>query len=64
MKVVLATIFHASFFLCLFFGPEYGRRHVPLKSGLTFNGLNGVISQKIELFNFLLLCTSLSYGLQ
>jgi hypothetical protein len=38
------------FFLGLFFGPEDGGEYIPPKHLLTFNGLHGVISQKIELF--------------
>jgi hypothetical protein len=35
--------------LDLFFDPEDGWMHVSLKRRLTFNGLHGVISQKIEI---------------
>jgi hypothetical protein len=31
--------------------PAIRRRHVPSKRRLSFNGLNGIISQKTELFN-------------
>jgi hypothetical protein len=44
-QVMLAIYFHADFLLGLFFDPEDGG--VPPKSRLTFNGLYGVISQKI-----------------
>jgi hypothetical protein len=40
---------HAGFLLGLFFDPEDGG-DVPPKRRLTFNGLYGVISQKIGLF--------------
>jgi hypothetical protein len=50
-SAVLATCFHAGFLLVFFFEPEDGGdiflRNV---DELTFNGLHGVISQKIELF--------------
>jgi hypothetical protein len=39
----------AAFLLGLFFDPEYGG-DVSLKLRLTFNGLHGLISQKIEIF--------------
>jgi hypothetical protein len=40
----------ASFLLNLFFWPCRWRRYVPPKCRLTFNGLHGVISQKMVLF--------------
>jgi hypothetical protein len=43
----LDTCFQAGFFLGLFFDPENGGDMFFL---LTFNGLHGAISQKIELF--------------
>jgi hypothetical protein len=46
---LLATYFHAGFLLGIFFDPEDGG-DVPPKRRLTFNGLHGVISQKIVLF--------------
>jgi hypothetical protein len=46
---LLATCFHAGFLLGLFFDPEDGD-DVPLKPRLIFNGLHGVISQKIVFF--------------
>jgi hypothetical protein len=36
--------------LALFFDPEDGGYMFPPKRQLTFNGLHGIISQKIELF--------------
>jgi hypothetical protein len=45
----VATSFHADFLLGLFLDPE-NWCDVPPKLRLTFNGLHGVISQKIELF--------------
>jgi hypothetical protein len=36
------------FLACLFFEPLRG--HIPPKCRFTFNGLHGVMSQKIELF--------------
>jgi hypothetical protein len=39
-------MFHAVFYLGLFFEPE-----VPLERQLAFNGLHGVMSQKIQLFS-------------
>jgi hypothetical protein len=44
-----STCFHAGFLLALFFDPEDGGDYVPPKHRLTFNGLHGVISQKIVL---------------
>jgi hypothetical protein len=43
---------HAVFFVHLFFDPEDEgeKRHVPSKRRLTFNGLLGVITKKIESF--------------
>jgi hypothetical protein len=41
---------HACFLLCVFFQPWRWRWHVPPKRRFTFNGLQGVISQKLELF--------------
>jgi hypothetical protein len=38
------------FLAWLILGPRRWRRHVPPKRRLTFNGLQGVISQKILLF--------------
>jgi hypothetical protein len=38
------------FLYWLIFRPWRWRRHVPLKRRLSFNGLHGVISHKIELF--------------
>jgi hypothetical protein len=48
---VLATCFHAGFLLGLFFNPEDGGDMFFRNVGLTFNGLHGLISQKIKLFN-------------
>jgi hypothetical protein len=42
----LATCFHDGFLIGLFFDPEDGGDVLP-KCQLTFNGLHGVISQKI-----------------
>jgi hypothetical protein len=50
-RALLATCFHAGFFLGLFFDPEDGW-YVPPKRQFAFNGLHGIISQKIELFIF------------
>jgi hypothetical protein len=41
---------HAGFLLGLLFLPWRWKRHVSPKRQLTFNGLHGVISQKIKLF--------------
>jgi hypothetical protein len=49
-RALLATYFHAGFLLGLFFDPEDGWQYVPLKRWLTFNRLQGVITQKIVLF--------------
>jgi hypothetical protein len=46
---LLATCFHAGFLLGLFFEPENGG-DIPPKHRLPFNGIHGVISQKIMLF--------------
>jgi hypothetical protein len=47
----------SDFLLWLFFDPEKWRRHVPPKRLLNFNGLHGIISQKVEFFNlFIGLC--------
>jgi hypothetical protein len=48
-RALLATCFHAGFLLGLFFDPEDGG-DMFLQNVLTFNGLHGVIFQKIELF--------------
>jgi hypothetical protein len=45
------------FLAWLILRPWRWRQHVPSKRRLTFNGLHGVISQKIELFN-----TNSDYG--
>jgi hypothetical protein len=47
-----ATCFNAGFLPGLFFDPEDAGDYVPPKHQLTFNRLHGVISQKIELFNW------------
>jgi hypothetical protein len=41
---------HAGFLLGLIFNPEDGGRYIPPKRELAFNGVHGVISQKMELF--------------
>jgi hypothetical protein len=46
---MLPTFFHAGFLLGLFFEPEDGGHVPPKKRRLTFNGLHGVISQKVKL---------------
>jgi hypothetical protein len=43
-------LLHAGFLLGLYFDPEDEGDMFPAKCLLTFNGLHGVISQKIELF--------------
>jgi hypothetical protein len=48
-RPLLATCFHAGISLGLFFEPEDGDDIVP--RNVTFNGLRGVISQKVVLFN-------------
>jgi hypothetical protein len=45
-SALLATCFHSLFLLGLIFDPHDGG-DVPSKSQMTFNGLHGVISQKI-----------------
>jgi hypothetical protein len=44
-------LLHAGFLFGLFFELENGKKHIPLKHWLIFNGLHGVLSQNIELFN-------------
>jgi hypothetical protein len=53
---------HAGFLHSLFLNPEDGG-DVPPKCLLTFNGLHGVISQKIELFITTAVRTSNQFGL-
>jgi hypothetical protein len=49
-RTLFATCLHAGFLLGLFFDPEDGGSIFIPKRPLTFNGLHGVISQKIYLF--------------
>jgi hypothetical protein len=48
-KSFACYLLHAGFLFGLFFDPENGG-DVPPKSHLTFTGLRGIMSQKIELF--------------
>jgi hypothetical protein len=53
LQVMLGSTFcllYARFLVSVLFNPEQRKRHFPSKHHLTFNGLYGVISQKIELF--------------
>jgi hypothetical protein len=48
LYIPIALFVFSGFLLGLFFEPWRWRRHVPRKCYFTFNGLHGVISQKIE----------------
>jgi hypothetical protein len=50
LQAVLDTCFHAGSLFALFFDPDDADDMFPPERRLTFNGLHGVISQKIEAF--------------
>jgi hypothetical protein len=52
-RTLPATFFQAGFLLASFFDPEDGGDIFVRNVGLTFNGLYGVMPQRIVLFDFI-----------